>query len=74
MKAKRRMSKLAEMIGSSDRKIRMKLLHREKGGEEGTAREGAETWALREAGHPEDTIKCTVRFVFQQTGAGLPRN
>lgn len=32
MKVKRRMSKLAEMIGSNDRKIRMKLLHREKGG------------------------------------------
>lgn len=57
MKVKRRMSKLAEMIGSNDRKIRMHLLHREKGGEPGTAREGPETRALREAGHPHDTIK-----------------
>lgn len=74
MKVKRRMSKLAEMIGSNDRKIRMHLLHREKGGEPGTAREGPETRALREAGHPHDTIKRTERFVFQQTGAGLQGN
>lgn len=31
MKVRRRMSKLAELIGSNDKKIRMKLLHREKG-------------------------------------------
>jgi len=70
MKVKRRTSKMAESIGSNDRKIRMKLLY--GGGAAGTARERAETRALREAWHPHDTIKCTVRFVFQQTGAGLP--